>query len=201
MSKKETKRQQIRSAAYACFREHGYPLTTVDMICRSAGISKGSFYWTFSSKQEVFVDILHTWTDEVMDEIHEQFRAAGRSDDYVAAITAALERELHRGRAIVPIWIEFAAQAPREPEVQAALSRFYSRVRAAVTEMLRPILGSALSEDELRAVAAAVFATFTGLVMQDLADPQQNAESMMSRFMDALALWNRHTIRSGGEDA
>ena len=46
-----------------------------------------------------------------------------------------------------------------------------------------------------------MFATFTGLVMQDLADPQQNAESMMSRFMDALALWNRHTIRSGGEDA
>ena len=201
MTPKETKRQEIRRSAYSCFREHGYPLTTVDMICKTAGISKGSFYWTFSSKQEVFVDILTTWTDEVMDEIHEQFRAAGRSDDYVAAITHALERELRRGRAIVPIWIEFAAQAPREPEVQAALSRFYARIRTAVAEMLRPILGEALAEDELAAVAAAVFATFTGLVMQDLADPQEDADSMMARFMGALDLWTRHTVRRAAKDA
>ena len=201
MTTKETKRQQVRRAAYACFREHGYPATTVDMICKNAGVSKGSFYWTFSSKQEVFVDILHAWTEEVVDEISGQFRTAAQSTDYVTAIRAALERELRRGRAIVPLWIEFAALAPREPAVQVALSDFYARIRAAVTDMLRPILGNALPEDELHAVAAAVFATFTGLVMQELADPQAHAEALVTRFMTALDLWNRHTIRRDGEDA
>jgi hypothetical protein len=37
--------------------------------------------------------------------------------------------------------------------------------------------------------------------MQELADPQADAEVLVARFMTALDLWNRHTIRRDGEDA
>ncbi len=194
MTTKETKRQQIRRAAYSAFREQGYPLTTVDMICKSAGISKGSFYWHFDSKQEVFVDILEQWTIEVMDELYAQFEAVSSSDDYVVAIASAVERETHRGRAIVPLWIEFTAQAQREPGVQEALSRFYRKIRQAVTEVLRPLVGDSLSEEELRGVAAAAFATYIGLIIQNIADPEADATSALSRFMRALGLWQQHTV-------
>ena len=52
------KRKQIRTAAYQCFRDGGFHETTVDSICARAKISKGSFYWHYPSKQDVFVDIL-----------------------------------------------------------------------------------------------------------------------------------------------
>ena len=62
---KAEKMRLIRHAAYRCFVESGYHAATVDRICESAKISKGSFYWYFSSKQSIFLDILNNWADEV----------------------------------------------------------------------------------------------------------------------------------------
>ena len=188
MPGRESKRDLLRRAAYDCFREQGYTATSVDKICRAAGVSKGSFYWTYSSKQEIFVDILRVWTDEATEQVHGQFDAATASTDYVGAIKTALGRELKRGRQIGPIWIEFASPAPREPEVRAALSSFYARIRHALTDVLRPILGHVLPPQRLEAVSAAVFSTFTGLVMQEMADPDTDAGELLNDFMNALGM-------------
>ena len=150
----ELRREEIRKAAYRCFQKAGYHETTVDDICALAGLSKGSFYWSYSSKQEVFIDILETWAREVMDELHEQFEAAVHQPDYVAAISAALERETTRGRLIVPLWLEFTIQARKDEEIRASLSKFYRRARTAIAEILRPVVSARLSEDELQASAA-----------------------------------------------
>ena len=133
-TKGSQKRAQIRHSAYQCFRDHGYHDTSVDAICEATGISKGSFYWHYPTKQDVFVDILEVWTREVMDELYEQFEDAALADDYSTALTAALSREIHRGRKIVPLWLEFTAQSTREPAIREALSKFYRRARTAAND-------------------------------------------------------------------
>ena len=138
-SRGEQKKQLIRKAAYHCFRDHGYHDTSVDSLCELAGISKGSFYWHYDSKQEVFVDILETWTREVMQELYQQFEGPVQHDNYVRAVSDALEREFHRGRMIVPLWLEFTVQARRDESIRDSLSKFYRRARAAIAEILRPV--------------------------------------------------------------
>lgn len=170
-SRAEVRRDEVRKAAYKCFQQAGYHETTVDDICAAAGMSKGSFYWNYASKQEVFIDILDSWTREVMDELFEQFEDAVRQPDYVDQISTALVRELHRGRKIVPLWLEFTVRARQEKELQASLSKFYRRARTAIAEILRPAVSHRLSEDQLSAVANVVFGAWTGLIMQDLSEP------------------------------
>ncbi len=185
-----TKRDQIRQAAEHCFRDHGYHATSVDMICAAASVSKGSYYWHFSSKQEVFIEIIDAWTRDVSSQLYDQFEEAGRSDDYRARITLGLLRETRRSRALVPLWVEFTALAAREPEVKEAMSRFHKRIRLALTELLRPIFRDQLSEEELSAVAATSFGAYSGLIIQELCDPDDaNAKSAMRRFMSALGAW------------
>lgn len=182
--KGEQKREQLRRAAYVCFRDDGYHETTVDAICQRAGSSKGSFYWHYSSKQEVFIDILEAWSREVMDELYEQFEESVHQADYVSAIKAALVRELHRGRVIIPLWLEFTLQARDDGEMQRALAKFYRRARLALVEILRPILEDEVSEDELKGVAATIFGAYAGLLMQDLSDPRHaNASEMIDMTM------------------
>ena len=183
-AKGEERQEAIRQAAYGCFRDRGYHETSVDALCRAADISKGSFYWYYPSKQAVFVDILESWSRQVMDEVLQQFERAVTREDYVSALTHALQREVHRGRVIVPLWLEFTAHARREPEIQEALARFYARARIAIAEMLRPHTGAWLGEAELRGIAAAIFGAYAGLVMQDLADPDgADAEASMGQLM------------------
>ncbi len=191
----ERKREELRRAAYVCFRDKGYHGTTVDMICAAtpAPTSKGSFYWHYASKQEIFVDVLETWTRTVMDELYEQFEEAVIDDDYVAAVSAALARESKRGRVMVPLWAEFVSLAHREPEIAAALAKFHRRARTAVASILRPVVIEAMSEEELSAVAATAFGAYFGLIVQHTVEPDAaNAPEAVRAFMTMLGRILRH---------
>lgn len=186
-SKGEKRRHDIRVAAYRCFRDFGYHDTSVDSICERAGISKGSLYWHYTSKQEVFVDILDTWSREITDEMYEQFEKAILNEDYVGAVTRALHREMQRGRQIVPLWMEFNLQARREPEIGAALAKFYRRARMAIAEMLRPVVAGHMDENELAGIAETIFGAYAGLMMQDISDPEgARGEQAAASFMRLL---------------
>ena len=188
----EEKREQLRRAAYRCLRDLGYTDTTVDGICEAAGSSKGSFYWHYTSKQEVFIDILETWSREVMDELYEQFQTASGREDIMRVFTEGLFRELHRGRVIVPLWLELTVLARREPEIREVLSKFYRRARTAVGEILRPLLEDMVTEEELRGVAATLFGGYAGLLLQDMSDPDHaNARRAIETFMGVLGRWFR----------
>jgi len=194
----DKKRSSIRKVAFHCFRNAGYHDTTIDAICQQAGISKGSFYWYYSSKQEIFIDILDAWIREVVDELYRQFQDALQQKDYVTAITEAISRETRRGRSIVPLWLEFTVHSMREPEIQVALAQFYRRIRYAITEMLRPVLGSQLTDAELEAVSSTIFGGYSGLMLQDICDPSQAvASDTVERFMSALRVWLKYQAATG----
>lgn len=51
---KELRRQTILTAAKRVFSEKGYAATTVADVARAAGLSYGTIYWYFDSKEELF---------------------------------------------------------------------------------------------------------------------------------------------------
>jgi TetR/AcrR family transcriptional repressor of nem operon len=61
-------RLKLLEAATDVVRAKGYAATTVDDLCAAAGVTKGSFFHHFKSKEEMVLEaVAHwsTWTDEV----------------------------------------------------------------------------------------------------------------------------------------
>ena len=56
--KKNQKRKKILDKAWELFRKNGYEETKVEDITRELGVSKGSFYTYFKTKDEVLYEIL-----------------------------------------------------------------------------------------------------------------------------------------------
>jgi AcrR family transcriptional regulator len=52
------RRQQLMQFAAGRFAEQGYHPTSVAEIVQGLGVGKGVFYWYFSSKEELFLEIL-----------------------------------------------------------------------------------------------------------------------------------------------
>src|SRR5687767_13260282 len=52
------RREQLMAYAVARFAENGYHPTSVAEIVSGLGVGKGVFYWYFSSKEELFLEIL-----------------------------------------------------------------------------------------------------------------------------------------------
>jgi AcrR family transcriptional regulator len=61
------RKQQIFEAAVTCFGQQGYHLTTMDDIAAESGLSKGSLYWYFSSKKELFLYLFSVMMEETSD--------------------------------------------------------------------------------------------------------------------------------------
>lgn len=177
----EDKAAQVRHAAFICFSDRGYHDTSVDMICREAGISKGAFYWYFESKEAVFLQILEVWADEVEREVLGQFRLAFTSGDPVKTLLAALGREGRRGRRVLPVWLDGLVQSQRNPALREALARFMSRVRHALTDVIRPAFAPYHEEHEIELIAGLLFSCFIGAISQHIVDPEPGHYEEQSR--------------------
>jgi AcrR family transcriptional regulator len=165
----EVRRAQILDAALRCFAERGYHAATMDDLVRASGLSKGSLYWHFRSKEEVFLALFDRFTEELFGDWDQEV-AAGSSglellrrgfDDF-------LERLIAQGPAL-GAWVEFMAH----PVARARFAQVYRESRA----KLAAILSVSVERGEVRdlpleGMAAGIVAGAEGLLLQALVDPE-----------------------------
>lgn len=59
---KKSSRELLLEAATELIRTNGYSSTTVDNLCEKAGVSKGTFFHNFSSKEDLAVAAANRWS-------------------------------------------------------------------------------------------------------------------------------------------
>lgn len=69
MQNKQTSREKILQSAVQLFLGEGYEATSVNDICKHAGVSKGSFYHYFETKQVLFLSLMENWSGRVMQSV------------------------------------------------------------------------------------------------------------------------------------
>ena len=62
---RKDRRQAIMDTALEIFAEHGYDSTSISMLAKRAGVSKGLMYNYFESKEELLSTIMHEGIDEI----------------------------------------------------------------------------------------------------------------------------------------
>lgn len=69
-------REALREAARSIMGPRGVRKTTIDQLAHAAGISKGSFYRFYSSKEQLALELLQTWERSFHQTIEQRFRSA-----------------------------------------------------------------------------------------------------------------------------
>ncbi|MGH2687008.1 MAG: TetR/AcrR family transcriptional regulator [Actinomycetota bacterium] len=85
------RRRQLMELAATRFAEHGYHPTSVAEIVQGLGVGKGVFYWYFSSKEELFLEILR---DAQQDLRRRQQHAIGDEPDPVRRIEVGIRASM-----------------------------------------------------------------------------------------------------------
>lgn len=135
LEQQRRRRAHIVETALGLFATKGFAATTTADICRSAGISTGSLFHYFPSKQAVFQGM---WEFD-REELDELFAAAGVDPDPWAVLMRLVDS--HAAEAAHPIMagllVEIIAHAHRDAEFAAALAESDRRRIAGVADLVR----------------------------------------------------------------
>jgi AcrR family transcriptional regulator len=112
-------------AAVDCFAEQGYTTTSVDEICRRAGVSKGAFYHHFTSKQEFFQELQNSWLAELDTQMDAIRWGAATVPEGLLNMAEMLRVVFQVADGQLPLFLEFWNQARQDPNIwQATLEPF-----------------------------------------------------------------------------
>jgi AcrR family transcriptional regulator len=158
--RREETREQLLVAAGRVFAKRGFHGTSLDAVAEEAGFSRGAVYYNFADKEELFLELLDRRCAERAQDLRELF--AGEDDDVAttsrqAQIAAQQALDAMTGdtewRAL---YLEFLAQAARDPGFRRRFSKRTSEMRGAfqeiVIERTRPVADALGMEPEQLAV-------------------------------------------------
>lgn len=129
----EERRARILDAAERCFARAGFHRTTMQDICREAGVSPGALYIWFASKEALIAGLAARNRDETL----AAFAALAAADDFVAGMRRVLsDCILNQPPAKAVLCLEIGAEATRNAAVADTLTRFDQTVLAALTDVL-----------------------------------------------------------------
>ena len=164
---------RILDAAEERFALEGYDATGVAEICQAAGVSKGAFYHHFSSKQEVFLELLSNWLEGMDKQLSMLGRATVSVPDRLLSMSRVVRVVIQAAQGGLPIYLEFWSRALRDPDVMENMIKPFHRYRDFFAEILEEGMqeGTVTSTDAN--VAAQVIISFAlGLLVQGIFDPE-----------------------------
>jgi TetR/AcrR family transcriptional regulator, transcriptional repressor for nem operon len=138
---KRTSKDKLVRAARHLMLAQGYPVTSVDDIIEAAGVSKGSFYHHFDSKEELALTAMHEFlADGAALMIDGPFRDIAdpekRAIAFLKHVESVAMRLWDHGCLLVMFSVELAGTSPRvREETSAVLLDLIGKVAA----ILRPL--------------------------------------------------------------
>src|SRR5580698_3875490 len=165
---KEGRRQQILAAALRCFARNGFHNTTITDIVRESGVSQGTFYLYFETKDDVIAALADDrgQGDALINAI------AGAEADPVVGLTILFD--LH-GRTLADaqraderrVAIQGWAEALRNDAIRQRLVANTLRVQQEIARLIErgQRTGQFRADAEPQGVARALMALFRGLTL------------------------------------
>src|ERR1700692_3942579 len=85
--RKAERPKEILEAAFTEFARNGYAVTTLDQIAERAGVTKGTIYVYYESKEHLFISMVRELTKSTVDTVHGMFeRHAGSTADLLREV-------------------------------------------------------------------------------------------------------------------
>jgi AcrR family transcriptional regulator len=141
MSTKETataeRRQQILAAAMNCFMAKGYYRATMDDIVAESGLSKGTLYWYFKSKKDLFLALIKSLVDELGAEWQPLIESPDKTaTEKLASITSVFRVALLEMAPFFGIMMEAWALTRHDDDVEALVREMYGPYVDSMTQVI-----------------------------------------------------------------
>jgi AcrR family transcriptional regulator len=181
-------RRRVLDAADAVFAERGFHAASLEEIVERAGYTRGAVYSNFSGKDELALAIIEQRIQSVTTLLEDSVKAS--ADPVAQAEVAGLQvAQLFEGeRSWAPLFLEFATQAARHPELGSRLTELYRGLVASIARVLEAFASRAGVDLPISAerMAWTMVAAGDGVALERLIDPERADASLLAEMLGWL---------------
>lgn len=188
----DERKAQIINAAEDVFTQKGFNEARMDDIADKTGLSKGTLYLYFKSKDDLIIAILDRMFQREMKQMEGLDQADLSAADAIWKMTEAVTNNILGFVRLVPIVYQFLALAFRNKYVQKALKKYINQY----IDMITPIIEQGIKSGEFRKVnahevAIAMSAIIEGTLLlwvydRDLIEPEKHIRSGVKLLLEGV---------------
>ena len=188
----DERKAQIINAAEDVFTQKGFNEARMDDIADKTGLSKGTLYLYFKSKDDLIIAILDRMFQREMKQMEGLDQAGLSAADAIWKMTEAVTNNILGFVRLVPIVYQFLALAFRNKYVQKALKKYINQY----IDMITPIIEQGIKSGEFRKVnarevAIAMSAIIEGTLLlwvydRDLVEPEKHIRSGVKLLLEGV---------------
>jgi AcrR family transcriptional regulator len=158
----EERKNQILEAAMVVFSRNGFLGARMDDIVAESGLSKGTLYWYFDSKEEIIISLLKHLFDQEMTGLVTIQDKPGTTSDRLLQFTKDSMNSLEQIIGDLPIAFEFYAMSFRHEGVREKLKTYFRQY----LEKIPPLVQQGIERGEFREVNPVEVAIATGAIIE-----------------------------------
>ncbi len=192
---RQARRVQIMDAARQVFARRGFHATRMSDIASAAGVSQGTLYHYFQSKDELFLSLLNVWNDRMVEVIQNAPGEAVSAVDKFWLINQVGQAFVAADEELAPVLVEFWAYSLHNPEAAASFRRFFQTVQQTLSDFFAEgIAAGEFKTVDVETLSALPLILLDGVVLlsavmgRDLINPQQLLEKTQQLIFDGLLL-------------
>jgi AcrR family transcriptional regulator len=181
--RREATVERLLDAALETFAEQGFAAASVEDICRRGGFTRGAFYSSFTTKDELFAALFSREVSRDLGRVEELLTGLAEEPDPVAAAVDRCLGAMRTDRTWTLVATEYALHAARHPEAAALLQRHREDLHTQVTALIERAAADAGVALTVPAgqLAHSVCALHDGLALQHVSEPESDAVVALER--------------------
>ena len=182
--------ERLLDAALETFAEVGFAAASVEDICRRGGFTRGAFYSSFRTKDELFAALYARETGRELERVERQLAGIEHEADPIGAAVERCLSLMRADRTWALVHAEYALHAARHPEAAALLRDHAAALHARLSAIVDDAAGRlglhlTLPSDQLARIALALH---DGVVLHQVSAPEPLGTTVPDLERSALLL-------------
>ena len=170
-------------AATEVLVQNGIDAVRVDVLAKTMGVTRGSFYWHFRDREDLLLQVLKTWHDQATEDLINRFERSGASA--AALLSGLISLPLRGETAVRSASIELAVRAwARRDELARSVLDEVDAKRLGYTSQCFIALGFSFQDARHRAFGLYSYVIGEALLHdQSTVEQRQERRAYMEKFL------------------
>jgi AcrR family transcriptional regulator len=184
---REERRSQILASALAVFSQKGFHASNVSDVAARAGVSQGTIYWYFDSKEELFDAAILEYFADFGSEMISALEGGGSASDKLRALAKNMDRFVAEAQQVMVAFLSYWASGQGQQES----AQVWIKVLREYADYMVAVIEEGIGTGEFKQVDApglvwAMAAAYDGLAAYAMFIPEIDVGRVSAAFVDTL---------------